>query len=175
MFAQRFSRLAACLSPAIPFALGMVAVPSSADTHIKIASVAPEYTPTAGPETPEPVSMQSYSFEVQLEAGRARVVVDYTYPDQAAFGMDGGAGPEAAVVQIPGLKYDSDAKEVVYDAGGKKTVCAMVRKRKILFWKTLAVTPTGACVVTSRHDEHVEDTGWGIRRVPAVDTFFEVH
>jgi len=122
---------------------------------------------------PNPIDQRAIVLEDIIGASVA--APDVRIESEKPAGMDGGAGPEAAVVQIPGLKYDSDAKEVVYDAGGKKTVCAMVRKRKILFWKTLAVTPTGACVVTSRHDEHVEDTGWGIRRVPAVDTFFEVH
>jgi hypothetical protein len=177
MFANCLSRFAAFLRPSIPLFLGaaaIVAIPSWADTRIKIASVRPEYTPTAGSEMPEAVSMQSFSFEVEPETGRARVVIDYTYPDQPAFGLDGGAGPEPTKAQILGLKYDAGAKTVVYDDGGKKTVCAMVRDRKTTFRKGLAVTPTGACVVTSRREEHVEDTGWSIRRSPAIDTFFEV-
>ena len=177
MFAQRFPRFTAFLSPSILLAVAMIVViaaPAWAESQVKIASVAPEYRPTAGLEVPEPVSMQSYSFEVEPETGRARVVIDYTYPDQPAFGMDGGAGPEPTMAQLPGLKYDAAAKAVVYDAGGKRTVCAMVRDRKLLFRKGRAVAPTGACAVTSRLDEHVEDTGWSIRRFTAVDTFFEV-
>jgi hypothetical protein len=118
--------------------------------------------------------MQSYSFEVEPQTGRARVVIDYTYPDQAAFGMDGGAGPEPTMAQLPGLKYDAAAKAVVYETGGKRTVCAMVRDRKSFFRKSLAVTPTGACAVTSRLVEHMTDNGWSIRQFPTVDTFFEV-
>jgi hypothetical protein len=170
MFAQRFSGF-------VPFAVVMIAgmaAPSGAESQVKIASVAPEYRPTAGPEVPEPVSMQSYSFEVEPETGRARVVIDYTYPDQAAFGMDGGAGPDPTLAQLPGLKYDAAAKAVVYETGGKRTVCAMVRDRKFLFRRSLAVTPTGACAVIARLDEQVADNGWSIRRYPAIDTFFEV-
>jgi hypothetical protein len=161
----------------VPFAVVVfvgMAAPSWAESQVKIASVAPEYRPTAGAEMPEPVSMQSYSFEVEPETGRARVVIDYTYPDQAAFGLDGGIGPEQTMAQIPGLKYDASSKAVVYDTGGKRTVCAMVRDRKFLFRKSLAVTPTGTCAVTSRLDDHVEDTGWSLRHHPSVDTFFEV-
>ena len=170
MFAQQFPRF-------VPLAVAMIAgmaAPSWAESQVKIASVAPEYRPTAGPEMPEPVSMQSYSFEVQPQTGRARVVIDYTYPDQAAFGMDGGAGPEPTMAQLPGLKYDAAAKAVVYETGGKRTVCAMVRDRKLLFRKSLAVTPTGACAVTSRLVEHVADNGWSISAFPTIDTFFEL-
>jgi len=170
MFAQRFPRFAPL---AVAIVAGMAA-PSWAESQVKIASVAPEYRPTAGPEMPEPVSMQSYSFEVEPQTGRARVVIDYTYPDQAAFGMDGGAGPEPTMAQLPGLKYDAAARAVVYETGGTRTVCATVRDRKSLFRKGLAVTPTGACAVTSRLVEHMADNGWSISQFPTVDTFFEV-
>lgn len=172
MFVSQFS---------IPLALGIAAAIGSsswaatgAETGVRIASVAPEYRPTAGPEIPEPVSMQAYSFEVQPATGRARVVIDYTYPDQAVFGSDGGAGPEPTMAQIPGLKYDAAAKAVVYDADGKRTVCATVHNRTFLFWKGLDVVPTGACAVTSRLIEHEADNGWSISRSPTVDTFLEV-
>lgn len=161
----------------IPIAMGMaaaIAPPAWAETGMKIASVAPEYRPTAGPEMPEPVSIQRYSFEVEPATGRARIVIDYTYPDQAAFGLDGGAGPEPTMAQMPGLKYDAAAKAVVYDTSGRRTVCAMVRDRKVLFRKSLAVKPTGACAVTSRLVEHLTDNGWSISRIPTVDTFIEV-
>jgi hypothetical protein len=170
VFAQHFPRF-------IPLAAAMIAgmaAPSWADSQVKIASVAPEYRPTAGPEMPEPVSMQRYSFEVEPATGRARVVIDYTYPDRAAFGMDGGAGPEPTMAQLPGLKYDAAAKAVVYETGGKRTVCAMVRDRKFLFQRRPAMTPTGACAVTSRLVEHMADNGWSISPFPTVDTFFEV-
>jgi hypothetical protein len=170
MFAQQFPRL-------VPLAVAMItgmAGPSLAESQVKIASVAPEYRPTAGPEMPEPVTMQRFSFEVEPATGRARVVIDYTYPDQAAFGMDGGAGPEPSMAQFPGLRYDATAKAVVYEAGGKRTVCATVRDRESFFRKSMAVTPTGACAVTSRLVEHMADNGWSISHFPTVDTFFEV-
>ena len=170
MFAQQFSRF-------VPLAIALIAgmaSPSWAESQVKIASVAPEYRPTTGPEMPERVSMQSYSFEVEQQTGRARVVVDYTYPDQAAFGMDGGAGPELTMAQLPGLKYDAAARAVVYETAGKRTVCATVLDQKSFFRKRLAVTPTGACAITSRLVEHMADNGWNISQFPTVDTFFEV-
>lgn len=170
MFAQQFPRLV----PLVVAMIGGMAAPSWAGSPVKIASVAPEYRPTAGPEMPEPVTMQRFSFEVEPATGRARIVVDYTYPDQAAFGMDGGAGPEPTMAQIPGLRYDAAAKAVVYETGGKRTVCAMVQDRKFLSRKSLAVTPTGSCGVTSRLVEHMADNGWSISQLPTVDTFFEV-
>src|SRR5262249_12267781 len=124
-------------------------LPVQAETRIKLGSVAPEYRPTAGPEMPEPVSMQSYSFEVNKETKRARVVVEYTYPDEIAFGADGGLGPEPSLVQVPGLSYDAEASEVVFNDQGKKTVCATVHPTRHLFGKGVSVTPTGSCIVTS--------------------------
>jgi hypothetical protein len=47
--------------------------------------VSPAYFPTAGNEAPQPAAMRSFSFEVEPETGRARVVVEYTYPDQVNF------------------------------------------------------------------------------------------
>jgi len=151
-----------------------IAVPAWAETGMKIASVAPEYRPTAEPEMPEPVSIQRHSFEVEPATGRARIVIDYTYPDQSAFGLDGGAGLEPTMAQIPGLKYDAAAKAVIYDTSGKRTVCAMVRNRTFLFRKSLEVTSTGACAVAARLVEHSADNGWSISRIPTVDTFLGV-
>jgi len=170
MFVQRFGHY---LTFAAAIAAGLAA-PTWAESQVKIASVAPEYRPSTGPEMPEPVSMQSYSFEVQPQTGRARIVIDYTYPDQPNFGMGGGAGPQPTMAQLPGLKYDASAKAVVYETGGGRTVCATVRDHKSFFRRELAVTPTGACDVISRLVEHNEDNGWSISKIATVDTFFEV-
>jgi len=111
------------------------AIPSLGRSQIKLDSVPSEYIPTAGSELPEPVSMASFSFEVNKKTGRARIVVEYTYPDQPAFGIDGGAGPKPTYVQLPGLTYDQDAQTVVYESGDTRTVCAEVRKGRLLFWR----------------------------------------
>src|SRR5580765_2221675 len=48
---------------------GALAIPMSAETKMKIASVGPQYTPKAGSQLPEPVSMRGYFFEVERETG----------------------------------------------------------------------------------------------------------
>ena len=175
MFVPRSSRPVFSLTL---FACGIavaLVMPSRAETEITIASVAPQYTPIAGSEMPEPVSMQRYAFQVERQTGRASVLVDYTYPNQPNFGLEGGPGPQPTRAQLPGLKYLADSNTVVYDAGGKKTVCATVRDRKRLFRNSLTVTPTGACTVTSRLDNRLVNNGWGIQRVSQLDTIFKVH
>jgi hypothetical protein len=62
------------------------AVPVSANSRIKIDTVPSEYAPINSPTNREPVSLSSYRFEVEPETGRARVVVEYTYPDQMTYG-----------------------------------------------------------------------------------------
>lgn len=149
-----------------------LAGPGSAGTKIKIDSVPAEYRPTCAAEAPEPVSMAGFRFEVNQETNRARVVVDYTYPDEAVCGADGGLGPQATQAQLPGLIYDREDHEVVYDKDGKSTVCAVVQKRRSLFGTS--TKNTGSCVVTATVAEHAEDDGWSIHRFRAIDTYFEV-
>jgi len=151
-----------------------LAIPMLAETKMKIASVGPQYTPKAGSQLPEPVSMRGYFFEVEKETGRARVVIDYTYPNQAAYGFDGGAGPQPTMAQIPGLRYDAASKAVRYDTEGRSVVCATVRDHRILFWSRSSIVPTGACKISSQPMDQADDTGWSIRRFRTIDTFFEV-
>lgn len=150
------------------------AIPCFAGSQIKLASVSSEYIPTAGSELPEPVSMASFSFEVNKETGRARIVVDYTYPDEPVLGTDGGPGPKPTYIQLPGLTYDQHAQTVVYEAKGARTVCAEIRKARFLFWQRTVIEPTGACVVSARLVDHADDDGWNIRTMRAIDIFFNV-
>jgi hypothetical protein len=167
LFAQQFPRF-------VPLAVATIARMTAAESQVKIARAAPGYRPTAGPEAPEPVSMRRFFFEGEPATGRARVVIDYTYPDQTAFGKDVGAGPEPTMAQFPGRKYDAVGKTVVYQSAGKRIVRATVRGQNSFFRKSAAVKPTDACGVTSRLVEHMAGNGWSIRRFPTVDTFFEV-
>ena len=118
--------------------------------------------------------MESFCFEVERLSGRARIVVDYMYPDRSTQFIGAGRGPRPTIAQIPGLKYEVETGTVVYEEGGKKVVCADVRDRRLLFWKYVDVEPTGACVVTSRVTRHSEDDGWSIRQVPTLDTYLEL-
>ena len=148
--------------------------PMFAGTKIKLASVPPIYLPTAGNGLPEPVSMDGFAFEFNRETERARIVVDYTYPDQPTFGSDGGAGPPPTIVQVPGLSYDPTQAAIIYNGGGQRTVCATIQERRRLFRRRSRAVPTGACVVTSRTVDRPVDDGWSIRRVRTIDTFLEI-
>jgi len=127
----------------VPVLMLALAIPSLARSRIKLASVPSEYTPTAGNGVSEPVLMANFSFEVNQETSRARIVVDYM-------------------------------KAVVYEASGKKTVCANLHSGRFLFWQRTIIEPTGACIVSARIADHAEDDGWSIRKFRAIDTFFEV-
>jgi hypothetical protein len=151
------------------------ALPVSANSRIKIDTVPSEYAPINSPTNREPVSLSSYHFEVEPETGRARVVVEYTYPDQMTFGPDDDSGgPTSTIVQLPGLRYDASAHAVVYDSNGTKSVCATVDDRSGLFGHHLKVKNTGACTVSVVAASHTEDTGWNLRRFRALDTYLEI-
>jgi len=154
--------------------MAAIAIPSWADSLIKIGSVSPTYVPTAGVEMPEPIAVEGFSFQAEPETGRARIEVHYMYPDQSNFQFEGGAGPQPTFAQLPGLKYDAAARTIVYDEGGRKSICARVQDRKFLFWKRMSVQTTGTCVVTSRVTTHAEDDGWRIRHISTLDTYLEL-
>jgi hypothetical protein len=156
------------------FAAMLSAVPVSANSRIKIDTVPSEYAPINSPTNREPVSLSSYHFEVEPETGRARVVVEYTYPDQMTFGPDDDAGgPASTIVQLPGLRYDAGAHAIVYDSKGTKSLCAIVADRSGLFGHHLKVKNTGSCTVSVVAASHTEDTGWNLRRFRALDTYLE--
>jgi len=151
------------------------ALGGTAPTRIKIATVPDEYTPTDTSMT-EPVSMQDFRFEVNPETARARVVVEYTYPDQMVYSRnDDGGGPQPSKVQIPGLKYIPQDHAVVYEADGKETICARVEEHKGLRGHGLHIKNTGNCKVTAERAKHLADDGWEIQRFTAIDAYFEVH
>ncbi len=52
----------------------VAAIPTPANTRIKIDTVPSEYTPINSPTVREPVSLSSLHFEVNEETGRACVV-----------------------------------------------------------------------------------------------------
>ncbi|HEY1801247.1 MAG TPA: hypothetical protein VGG46_09975 [Terriglobales bacterium] len=123
----------------------------------------------------EPVSMYDFHFEVNSETRRARVVVEYTYPDERIYEReDDGGGPKPTIAQIPGLKYDIADQEVVYAANGTTSVCANVEDHKGFLGRHLWAKSTGVCIVEVEDVKHAQDDGWTIRRFKAIDTYFEV-
>jgi len=154
--------------------ISSMAVSGTTWKRIKIDTVPDEYTPTSA-SVREPVSMQAFRFEVNVETGRARVVVDYTYPDAMVYEKgDDNRGPQPTLAQLPGLKYLPQAQMIVYETDGHETVCALVQERKRLFGTRLHIKNTGLCRVTAEKAKHAEDDGWQIRRFSAIDTYFEV-
>ena len=147
----------------LTFAFGAVTPP---DTKIKIDNVPAEYRPNTGAELPEPVSMQSFHFEVHDDRTQAQVVIEYTYPDEQYNRADGDSGPPSTVVQLPGLTYDPSAHAVVYDRDGKRAVCAVVQESKGRFRRHVSIRNTGSCVITTAVADH---TPFG-----AIDIYFEV-
>jgi hypothetical protein len=163
--------------PLLPFALLLFALapPVFANTRIKLDTVPSEYTPENSPTNTEPVSMSSYHFEVNEGTNRARIVVDYTYPDQLIYGPDDDSrGPYPSIVQIPGLTYDAAAHAVVYESNGLRNVCATVEVHDGFFGRHLKIKSTGACTVSAVVASHAEDDGWSIHRFRALDTYLEV-
>jgi hypothetical protein len=148
-----------------------LAAQSLAATKIKVDSVPAKYQPSCGAETAEPVSMAGFHFEVNRETNRARVVVDYTYPDAPVCAAEGRLGPQPTHVQLPGLTYNREEHEVVYSAEGKDTVCAVLHRRSFF---GPSVRNTGSCVVKATVTAHAEDDGWSIHRFHTIDTYFEV-
>ena len=111
--------------------------------EILLTTVPSEYTPTAGIEMPEPVSVERTSFELSRN-GRPRIEIDYTYPDLPNFGADGGRGPEPSFVRVPGLAYDAVMKALVFHDGEKEIACATETG------KHHRLQPTGKCVVEAK-------------------------
>jgi hypothetical protein len=153
-----------------------LAIPVSANSRIRIDTVPSEYTPENSPTNTEPVSMSGYHFEVNEETQRARLVVEYTYPDEMIYGPnDDTLGPQSTVVQLPGLTYDAAARAVVYDSNGTRNICATVSEHHGLLGHHLKVKNTGACTVSTVVANHAVDDGWSIHRFRAIDTYLEVH
>lgn len=157
------------------FAVLGLAIPALANSRIKVDTIPSEYAPINSPTNREPVSISSYHFEVNEETGRARLVVEYTYPDQMIYGPNDDAhGPRSTVVQLPGLIYDAAARAVAYNLNGTRDVCATVDLHHGLLGRRIKVKNTGACTVVAVAAEHVEDDGWSIHRFRAIDTYLEL-
>ena len=153
----------------------LLASPAFASARIKLDTVPSEYTPENSPTNTEPVSMSSYHFEVNEETNRARIVVDYTYPDQLIYGPDDDTrGPYPSIVQIPGLRYDASAHAVIYQANGMRSICATVEVHGGIFGRHLKIKNTGTCTVSAVVASHVLDDGWSLDHFRALDTFLEV-
>ena len=145
--------------------------PPAPKTRIKIDSVPDQYMPS-NMSMFQPVSVQTFRFEVDPPTHRVRIVVDYTYPNENMLGKDDSqGGPQHTTAEVPGLEYDAESHTVVYQTNGTRTVCAQGEEHG----KHIKVKNTGACTVTAEEANHTQDDGWKVHRGKMLDTYFEVH
>lgn len=106
---------------------------------------------------------KSKTFGINPELGRAWVEVDvYHTPTELT---------ETYRVPVPGLSYEKDGSRVVYDAEGRKVVCANVRDTGTWIFKSQRIEPTGNCELTRKYVKVPVDDGFAVE----VIEHFEVH
>jgi len=136
----------------------------------KIVTIPAEYTPPVSAFS-EPVNVEGYHFEVNRDATRARVVVEYGYPDELyeiSIGYVGGLS--ATRVQLPGLRWDPEEHAVVYQAGDKETKCAVARGTPGSHFR---LRNTGACTVSTTAAILKSDDGWNVRSLKGLDVWLD--
>jgi hypothetical protein len=74
-------------------------------------------------------------------------------------------------VVVPGLRYDRERSEVVFDADGQRVVCATVEQQGRWIFSHRRIEPTGACELTHRYVKVPVDNGFYIEHIE----HFEVH
>lgn len=74
-------------------------------------------------------------------------------------------------VAVPGLSYDRERAEVVFDADGRRVICATVEQRGRWIFAHQKIEPTGACELTHRYVKVPVDNGFAIEHIE----HFEVH
>jgi hypothetical protein len=115
---------------ALSLAAACAATAAAAETNIIVTRTLPPGMKVSGAE-----------FNVDERTGSARLVVD-VYDDS----WEGNLFSDAVVV--PGLRFDRERREVLYDTGGAVVTCA--RPRKVL-WST-SYPATGACRIVVRSE-----------------------
>ena len=106
--------------------------------------------------------IQDTSFEVNRKLGRAWVSFFMIDPV-----FDNGyerAGYRPEPTMVPGLRYNQETKEIVFDEPGQPSVvCARVVPKHFLFIKYNKVEETGSCGITRIVEEEVkQDDGFRI-------------
>jgi hypothetical protein len=91
-------------------------------------------------------------FDVDETTGSARVAVDL-FEDS----WDGYLTSESVVV--PGLRFDRERREVLYESGGSVVTCA--RAKRVLWGRSYP--STGACQILVRSERRDADAGLGAR------------
>jgi hypothetical protein len=103
---------------------------------------------------PREVKITGTQYEVDEEAGNARLAVDFF--DES---FEGSSHSESLV--IPGLVFDRERREVRYERDGMSVTCAV---RKKVLWAT-TYPETGPCQITVRKEARTADGGSGMHAV----------
>jgi hypothetical protein len=73
---------------------------------------------------------------------------------------------------VPGLSFDKNTEDIVFDNGSSITVCANTYIGGRIFKKRI-IKPTGNCKFTTKRDIEVVDDGMNVRRYRVVKVYFE--
>jgi len=103
---------------------------------------------------PREVKVTGTDFEVDEGTARARIAVDL-YDES----FEGNLHSES--VAVPGLTFDRERREVLFEVGGSTVTCAI--QKKILWAATYP--QTGACRITVRNEPRTADDGFQARAV----------
>ena len=98
---------------------------------------------------PPEVKMVGTNFEVDETLGSVRLAVDF-FDDS----WEGTLSTE--LVEIPGLTFDREHRQVRYESGGSIVTCA---ERKKVLWST-SYPATGACRIIVRSEPRIAHTGF---------------
>ncbi len=98
---------------------------------------------------PPEVKVTGTHFEVDEGTGRARIAVDL-YDES----FEGNIYSES--VAVPGLTFDRERREVLYEHGGSTVTCAA--RKKVLWAATYP--ESGACRITVRSEPRTADDGF---------------
>ncbi|MDO9451433.1 MAG: hypothetical protein Q7J29_01075 [Stagnimonas sp.] len=128
-----------------------------------VTAVSAESTPIFKAPIGAQDATKSKTFGINPELGRAWVEV--TVYESVTELID------TYRVPVPGLRYDKDSSQVVYDAEGRNVVCANVRETGNWFFKDQRIEATGDCELTRRYVKVPIDDGFAVD----VIEHFEVH
>lgn len=96
-------------------------------------------------------------FRVNPHLGRAWVEVSMAFSDNDV--------SENYRFNVPGLSYDINRKQVLFERAGKSVTCATVVSKGFGPFKRDRVTPTGACKLDYAHVKKSVDTGFELKPV----------
>ena len=149
------------------FAAGALLAWSGA--KVKIATVSAEYQPPLSFYS-DPVWVAAHHFEVDPRTGRTKIMVEYEFPFQTLETWNNGAlGPENTGTEVPGLTWDAASRAVVYESGGKETVCAEVPPRS----HKMKLRNTRSCRVTGTVRDRTSADDQGIQSSKVLDVWLE--